>query len=203
MYSIGGIQILDVGDPAQPKLVDGQQTGMVQQVHVVGNLVYAAVGLRGLMIWRHTPSIVADIPLSGGVLTSASDSTSYDFLPNTFSATVEITHTPYDLAPHPQPVALRSIGHFFDVTAVYTSSGALAEPTRPFTLTVQYADADPGPAIESTLALYFWDGARWVKEPSSAASTATNTIAATPDHFSQWAVFGETRRIFLPVGLKR
>ena len=28
-------------------------------------------------------------------------------------------------------------------------------------------------------------------------------IAVTPDHFSQWAVFGETRRTFLPVSFKQ
>ena len=32
--------------------------------------------------------------------------------------------------------------------------------------------------------------------------TAANIITATPNHFSLWAVLGETRRVFLPVTLR-
>ena len=48
----------------------------------------------------------------------------------------------------------------------------------------------------------YWNGSEWVNEPSSVVDTANNTITATPNHFSSWAVLGETRRVFLPVALK-
>ena len=90
-------------------------------------------------------------------------------------------------------------GHPFDITATSSTTGQPIQPSKPYTITVHYTDAEKGPAIESTLALYFWDGSRWVKEPSSSVDAATNTITATPDHFSIWAALGETRRAFLPL----
>ncbi len=70
---------------------------------------------------------------------------------------------------------------------------------QPYTLTIQYTDAEKGPAIENTLALYYWDGAQWVQEPTGAVNAAANTITATPNHFSFWAVLGQTQRLFLPL----
>jgi hypothetical protein len=32
--------------------------------------------------------------------------------------------------------------------------------------------------VEDTLALYYWDGSQWVKEPSSVVDTAANTVTA-------------------------
>ncbi len=69
-------------------------------------------------------------------------------------------------------------------------------------VTVQYINAEKGPAIEDTLALYYWDGRQWVKELSSVVDAAANTVRATPDHFSLWAVLGETRRVHLPLVLR-
>ena len=87
---------------------------------------------------------------------------------------------------------------------VYSGTGQPAQiaPGQTYTLTVQYTDAEKGPAIESTLALYYWDGSQWVKEPTSVVDTANNVVTATPDHFSKWAVLGETRRLYLPLVLK-
>ena len=56
--------------------------------------------------------------------------------------------------------------------------------------------------IEETLALYHWDGEAWAAEPSSQVDAAGNRITAMPDHFSTWAVWGETRRVFLPLVLR-
>ena len=56
--------------------------------------------------------------------------------------------------------------------------------------------------MEETLALYSWDGSQWVKEPSSVVDTAANMVTAHPNHFSRWAVLGETRRVYLPLVLR-
>jgi hypothetical protein len=37
---------------------------------------------------------------------------------------------------------------------------------------------------------------------SSVVDTIANTITAAPNHFSLWAVLGETRRVYLPLILK-
>jgi len=87
---------------------------------------------------------------------------------------------------------------------VYSDTGQAAQlaPGATYTVTVQYTDDEKGPAIEDTLALYWWDGSQWVKEPSSVLDADVNTVSATPDHLGLWAVLGETRRLFLPVMLR-
>lgn len=139
----------------------------------------------------------AVIPTSGGVLTSTFDSISYAFGDSTFTDTVIITHT-VRLASIPSIGELVSAGRFFDITAVYSSTGQPAQPTQPYTITIAYVVSDL--VIEDTLALYTWDGDQWVKDPSSVVDIQTNTLVATPSHFSLWAVLGEARRaVYLPL----
>ncbi len=145
---------------------------------------------------------VATIPPTGGTLVSLGDSTAYIFPADTFTDTVVITHIARSPSNAPSLGKLIGISHFFEVTAVYSSTGQPAEPTRSYTITVQYTEAEIGLAMENTLALYYWNGSQWVKEPSSAVNAAANTVTATPNHFSSWAVLGETKRVFLPTVLK-
>jgi hypothetical protein len=91
------------------------------------------------------------------------------------------------------------IGHAYEISAVDDVTAESVEPTQPYTVTIAYSDAETGPALEETLALYSWDGGEWVEEPTSELDIGSNTITAAPDHFSSWAVLGETRRVFLPL----
>jgi hypothetical protein len=147
--------------------------------------------------------VVGTVTPSGGSLTSPADRTTYTFAAGTFTDTVIITHIPLPFSNVPSAGNLADIGRAFDVTAVYSSTGQPAQPTQPYTVTVQYTEAEKGLAIEDTLALYSWDSSQWVKEPSSEVDTVNNTVTATPSHFSLWAVLGETRRMCLPIILKR
>jgi hypothetical protein len=92
----------------------------------------------------------------------------------------------------------------YDVTAVYSDTGQPAHlaPGQTYAVTVHYTDAEKGPAIEDTLALYAWDGSQWVKEPGSVVDPVAKTVTASPDHLSLWAVLGETRWVFLPLVLR-
>lgn len=93
---------------------------------------------------------------------------------------------------------LISIGHVFDLSAVNNAGQPVQLVSgHTYNVTVRYSDAERGPAIENTLAFYYWDGSAWVREPSSQVDPVANTVSATPNHFSRWAVFGETRRVFL------
>ena len=58
------------------------------------------------------------------------------------------------------------------------------------------------PLIEDTLALYRWDGRRWVREASSVVHPEANTVTTALDRFGLWAVLGKTRRMLLPVVVK-
>jgi len=146
--------------------------------------------------------VAGTIPTSGGLLVASG--IVMDFPPNTFTDTAVVTHTSRSAADAPSPGNdLTGIGHFFDVDATYESTGLPAQPAsgKAYTVTVSYSDEEKGPAIESTLAFYYWDGGQWVKEPSSQVDAVNNTVTATPNHMSLWAVLGETRRVYLPLVL--
>ena len=100
---------------------------------------------------------------------------------------------------------LAGIGRTFELSAVYRDTGQAAQlgPGQSFTATLHYTDAERGGAIESTLALYSWDGSAWVREPTSVLDAGTNTITAAPNHLGLFAVLGNTLRLTLPVVVKR
>jgi peptide/nickel transport system substrate-binding protein len=141
----------------------------------------------------------AEIPTAGGNLASPTDQTTYTIPSGTFTDTVTLTHTPVFFLQAPDSGKLVNIQHTFENSAVFTANGLPAQPAQPYTLEIQYTQAEVGPVIENTLALYYWDGFQWVMEPTSNLTLSTNTLTATPDHFSLWAVMGETHRIFIPV----
>jgi oligopeptide transport system substrate-binding protein len=162
---------------------------------------YGAGGSIDIATWRIT-RVSGEIGTDGGGLTSYHGDTTIQIPAGAIMDTIVITHTPaYILPPGGN---LTGIGHEFDVTAVYSSTGQPAQiaPGQTYTLTVHYTDAERGPAREDTLALYYWDGSQWVKEPGSVVDTAANTVTAHPNHFSRWAVLGETRRMHLPLVLR-
>jgi len=200
-----GLRIINVSNPASPTEIGYYDTpGSAYDVAVSGNYAYVADGAGGLFTLWFSPPVSDVIPTSGGTLVSPADTTTYTFPSDTFTSTVVITHTALYPGSLPSTGDLVGIDHAFEVTAVYSDTGQPAQPTtgKTYTVTVQYTDAEKGPAIESTLALYYWDGSDWVKEPTSVVDTVNNTVTATPDHFSRWAVLGETRRVYLPLVLK-
>jgi Tol biopolymer transport system component len=147
-------------------------------------------------------SVGVIIPTSGGALVASG--IVLDFPPNTFTDTVVVTHTAYSSGEAPSPGGtLTGIDHFFDIDAIYESTGLPAQPApgQIYTVTISYSEKEKGPAIEGTLALYNWNGSQWVPEASS-VYTANNTVVAASNHLSLWAVLGETRRVYLPLVLK-
>jgi hypothetical protein len=205
VYMVGyyGLKIVSVADKANPQPagffnLDAQ----AQDVAVADKYLYVADGNEGLFILWFSPPVEAFIPMTGGSLTSLADNTTYFFPSDTFTDTVVVTHTARFPGNAPSSGNLVGISHVFSATAVYSNMGQLAQPTRPYTITVGYTDTEKGPAIENTLALYHWDESQWVKEPSSVVDPDANTVTAMLDHFSLWAVLGETRRVFLPVVLR-
>ena len=198
------LYIVDVSSPASPELIGTYGTGRsLRDLAVVGRYVFVAEEYARLVILWHAFPASADIPVSGGTLTVPADSTHYLFPANTFTDIVVITHTARFPGNAPSTGNLTGISHFFDVTAVYSSTGQPAYPTQPYTITVQYTDTEKGPAIEETLGLYWWDGSDWSQEGiTSTVNTVNNMVTAQADHFSLFAVLGETRRVYLPLVLR-
>jgi hypothetical protein len=145
-----------------------------------------------------TPS-VAFVPDTGGVL-HGSDGTVFAFPAGTFAADVVITQTPSGPFSAPELV---SVGNAFSLTAIISGTAQSTEPAigRTYTITVHYSDRQKCAAIEDSLKLYSWDNSIWIPVTTVVTSNA-NVLTATSTHFSLWAVFGESRHIFVPMMLK-
>jgi hypothetical protein len=139
------------------------------------------------------------ISTSGGTF-APHDSINFDFPLGAITDTIVLTYTvlqPFGSQPH--------VGDFFNISVVYASTGQAAQlaPGQVYTITVQYTDAEQGPAIEDTLALYWWNSSDWSQEGiTSTVDTVNNVVTAQADHFSLFAVLGETRRVYLPLVLR-
>jgi hypothetical protein len=99
------------------------------------------------------------------------------------------------------------VGIFYNLDATNQSNGQPAQPQpgQRYTITIPYRQEDLSAGInEADLALYYWDGNNWLKEPTSMVDVEANTITAMPDHFSRWAALapGDKIFLFLPVILK-
>jgi hypothetical protein len=196
-----GLEIADVSNPAAPVMIVGSDTtgwgafGIAAE----GDFVYLAETGTGLSVFRLLTQVTEEIPLTGGTLTSADGSTSVIFPSGAFTDAVYVTYK--QELPGENLGELVAINHNFDLTAVYADTGQTANlaPGQTFIITVEYADSELGAAIEDSLAIFSWDGANWVQEATSVVDTLHNTISATPNHLSHWAVLGNTNQVFLPV----
>lgn len=123
---------------------------------------------------------------------------------NTFTDTVTLIYTPHPIT---NTGDLNHVGLFYTLDAIYPNGDpAQPQPGQRYTITLAYQQADVPPGInEADLALYFWDGAAWIKEESSVVDPEANTITATPDHFSLWAILTRNspeEKIYVPIILK-
>lgn len=164
----------------------GQIGGSTNAMAVEGNRAYVGVGPRLVILdvsepWQ--PTFLGQTGVLPGIVRGL---------------TYRHLWTDRDAGP------LAGIGHTFEVTPYYveTSERAYLAPGTTYTVTLQYDETERGPVVEDTLAFYWWDGSRWLKEPSSVVDSGRNTLTATPDYLSLWAVLGKTRRTYLPLMLR-
>ena len=135
------------------------------------------------------------ISTTGGSLASTDGRVAIDIPTDTFTGTVRLVQGPANGMP--APAGLISTGQVFDITAAYDASGKPAQPApgKSYTITVTYPDDVP--VLEDALALYYWNGNRWVMDDTSSVDVTTNTITAHPTHCSIWAVMGQARPLYL------
>jgi len=182
--------------------------GMLRSVHAFrhggGPLIWAG-GAPGLVLSNRpgptTPASSTVTPAEGGALFSNDGSTSLVVPAGAVTQTVTITHTPKTASQVPSTGDLSGF-FIFDLTAVYsgtTSPASLAAGTS-YTITVDYSGAVV--VEDAQLGIYHWDGNAWVMEPTSSADFDLDVVTANPDHFSTFAVLGETRRVYLPLVLR-
>jgi len=163
---------------------------------------YPALDSGGWLLWdieQLRVGVEAAIPVGGGELFSSDDGTAYRFAAGAFTASARLTHIPLSPAVLPSPGALVGIGHYFENRV----QGIMpAVPSRPYSLEIHYSTEELGTVRESSLALYYWDGANWKLEPTSQVDTGQDVLRASPERFGLWAVLGSApsagHSLFLP-----
>lgn len=95
------------------------------------------------------------------------------------------------------PAPLVSLNRAFDLSPQLDFS-------QPVTVVVRYTAEDKGPAIAETIRLYWFDDTNqaWLTSGISTTGQATGIITSTTDHFTMFALLGETRRVYLPMILR-
>jgi hypothetical protein len=148
------------------------------------------------------------VPITGASLNPSPDVV-LAFGSGTFSETVVLD---YASQPAYDTGGLSAAGSFFELQAAYLSSGqpAQLQPGKEYSMTVRYVpESLPSGVDEADLNLYFQElglnvtlqrGPSWVREPST-VNVAANTVSATPDHFSIWALLGPAKA-YLPFVLR-
>ena len=108
----------------------------------------------------------------------------------------------YPPAPPPGEIGIGGIGGIGGLggsflTTLLGPGGLPIQPTRPVTITVDYSNTDSGTTIPGSLSLWWRNADTWVQLPS-VDDPAIRQVMAPVSHFSHFAVFGETNRLYLP-----
>jgi len=80
----------------------------------------------------------------------------------------------------------------YSISAVDNTGNAVGSFSQNLTLTFTYTDGQISGLDESTLTVYMWDGTQWVALTST-VNAGTNTITATTNHLSYFALMGEKK----------
>jgi len=109
------------------------------------------------------------------------------------------------------PAGFAFAGHAFELTAYQGGSAQLDLAfNKPVTVTIHYSEADVRPVSdEEQLRLRWWDGDEWLDavQTCDLASTYTrdldnNVLSVAICHLSQFALYGPTNQVYLPIILR-
>jgi hypothetical protein len=195
-----GLRIIDVSNPAKPTEVGFYALDQTTETGLEGNYAFVGNIIDGLFIFQLiTDKAAGGIPIGGGNLTSTDGDTRIVFPSGAFTETVDVTYQ--QLLNDEHDGYLAGIDHSFDISATYSDTGKTAylAPNETYTITITYSDSQVSPVFENTLGLYSWNGVTWVREPTSTLDPVNNTITATLNHLSLWAILEDTNRVYMPV----
>jgi hypothetical protein len=138
---------------------------------------------------------------SGGTVRSPDRLAKAEFPAGSVDQDAEVTIEPANSPPTGQRFGV----YIFDMSAVISGTTTPVTSFDPdYTLTVKYTEMLRSAAIESTLALYWWDNAagEWVEESTSGLDTATKTVSATVDHMTYFGLLGDSLLTYVPLTLR-
>lgn len=134
---------------------------------------------------------------SGGTLQSATGDVRIDFPAGAVDEDVKVTFTRASTRPTGNLAGII----FFDLSAkTVDDETPVTSFDPPYTITINYGIEGPGPTFEDTLSLYFWDDKTqsWIEEDCN-LNMGLNTITASLNHMTLFAVLGETLHSYLPM----
>jgi hypothetical protein len=172
-------------------------------------------------LWKMTTDTAPpSLPLSGfsingsigglgfSSLFSPFDNISYLFGPGTIDPPGSLTHSFWP-DPPPPPGGLTPIGGIGGIgglggafSATLMGPGGLpVQPNSPVTVTIDYSNTSTGTAIPGSLGLWTWNLGQWLPVPG-VDNPAAGILTVTIEHFSNFAVFGQTNRVYLPITVR-
>ena len=128
------------------------------------------------------------------------------------SAPSEVVYTPDIVVEENQPGGFALADITFDLQ-VCQDGECLSDYifATPVTLTLEYSDADVAGLIEDELYLYTWDGSDWVDAVTDCGWPLTaygryldeNRLVVPLCHFTEFALVGDTNRVYLPLVMSK
>jgi hypothetical protein len=82
-------------------------------------------------------------------------------------------------------------GYIYDLKALSGVATSITNFNNDITLTLSYGSSDVSGMNESSLKIYYWDGAAWIALSCSAPNTSARTVTCTTSHFSTFGLFGQ------------
>jgi hypothetical protein len=90
------------------------------------------------------------------------------------------------------PVGTTLIGSYiYSLSAPISISSALTNFDEKLTISINYSDNDASGKVESSFAIYRWNGSSWNKLNDCAVNTTSNNVSCTTTQFSTFGLFGE------------
>lgn len=198
--NVNFLSVYDITQPLSPTLALTRTLAPGRPITPLGGAGSLLFLGSDFSLWELRAQASTVFSSTGSELRSLIDRTHYSFPPNSFSSQTPVIVTHTSLFTQPQEIGpLQDIGHAFQVIGKDQITGSEVRLITPYTLTVRYSDRERGPVTEESLALYHWDGAAWMRAPSSKLDPDTNTIMAMPRELGLWAVLGHSYYVYLPV----
>jgi hypothetical protein len=136
---------------------------------------------------------------AGGTVASEDGSFQIQFPPGAVATPVTVTYTTAVTTTQPLPPGAKNVLSF-TLDARDANGNPATSFQASYTLTLIYTDAQLAAlgVDESKLQVYVFDGVRWVKLlpcPGCSVDTAKNMVTIVLDHFTEFALAGDTRAV--------
>jgi hypothetical protein len=171
----------------------------VGELAVTDSFALLAAGPAGFYFVWAGPESSAQIPAaSGGTLISLYDGTQVGFSAGAFSEDTSVYHWPryLPLVPQPDPPS-QLIGPAFQLIAANNLQTQL-----PYTLMVPLGSVEGLDIIETSPALYWWEGSSWLPLANSNLDLQNGLVTAEASQLGTFAIIGELQAqqaCYLPI----